>query len=98
MNILYVNTYFNDWKLHIFTSFNHASLCAKLQMASLCFVKSVLPRATASTFAVYKLALLELSCSEELPITRTLYRKNNLRQATENVPISIGDAEWVHLQ
>ncbi len=64
------------------TLFNCASLCAKLEMVSLCFVKFVWPHATASTSAVYKLALLVLTCSKELPIA-TLYIKNNLIQASE---------------
>lgn len=67
------------------TPFNCASLCAKLYMASLCFVKCVWPHATASTSAVYKLALLELTCSKELPIARTLYIKNNLRRLQKSV-------------
>lgn len=65
--------------------FNCASLCAKIEVASLCFVKLVWPHATASTSAVYKLALLELTCFKELPVTRTLNMKNILHQATESV-------------
>lgn len=61
------------------SQFNRASLCAKFEMASLCFVKFVWPHATASTSAVYKLALLEFTCSEELPVTRTLYLKEKKR-------------------
>jgi len=57
---------------------NRASLCAKIEMASMCLVKLVWPHATASTSAVYKLALLEFTCSKELPVTRTLLEEEKM--------------------